>query len=93
MCPASEDDIVGIRRVKIKEIRIGVSSHYFGHKTYLRIRLDVVGKVRVKDAVDNSPIVDWIASRIFRVGICATKFDGWIAWSSCKEVMRPGFEC
>lgn len=88
--PARKDDIIRIRRVEVEEIRIGIRGHHFRHKANLRIWLDVFGEICVEDAVYDRPVVDWITGCIFGVGVGAAEFDGWIAWTGCKQIVSPG---
>jgi len=92
MRPAGKDDIIGIRGIKIEEIRFRVGGHDLRHETYLCIWLDVFGKIRIEDPVYDSPVVDRIAASIFRICVCASELDRWIAWSGREKVVRPEYK-
>jgi hypothetical protein len=76
MRPTSEDYIVRVRFVEQEGIRLyRVASQCLGSETNLSIRLYTSLQIRIEDAIDDGPIVDWIAVRVFGVGVRAAPFE------------------
>jgi hypothetical protein len=69
-------------------VRLGLARQRLRHEADLYVRLDVALEVRVEDAVDDRPVVDRLAARVFRVGVGASPLQRGRAVAGGEQVVR-----
>jgi hypothetical protein len=87
--PAGENRVVCLINRPFVAVRLRFDRERFGHKSDLDQRLHSTFDISVDDAVDDRPIVTWLAGGVFGIGVGRTPFERRRPVAGREQVVRP----
>src|SRR5438477_12266006 len=75
--PAGENRAVILARAPMMLIRLWFDGKLLRHETDLGVRPHSALQAGVEDAIQNCPVVNGVAGRVFAVNACGTPLQGW----------------